>query len=1569
MVFQTTRQSSVAPDPYDSGGWTTASEGDGDSSEGEEPRGDDATNEEPRGPSIDAPDQNPDADAQPTLDSGPDEVVAERPTLQKLLRQILHAGGVPPQQRNDSLSLFDTLIRHIWAQSVVGHWFKARENDCFFLRAPDGLHNPFLFTSLEAHLKSKEPDYQLATALLGYDNSTDQNQTEYLLASLCYELILADINGIEHGAASLLDDLDVAFKGFNYAWRETMLWILLQALLMEGPNKPRVLAISLPPDLTYPASQQCLAMLKRLVDFTKRNDRNIKVIVVLGFGHELGLDQPHSITIDLDDEETKKQLMADLEMRLNEVFESRPYFRLPEWNEEIRATIDRLIRQPLLAVSYLQALQSGAWISKAQLRELASSLVSPEHAVGAFLQRTPQLDRLFVSRALGFLKQANRPMTTTELAVALAVAQLPPDSSQLTDQLLLDIDRDIRQSLAGLVYIEDGAAWLLQQFWAYPKESMETTSSADNVNPTNPSTYDASWVQTGSPTEMDLAYVCLRYISIRSEQQPPFTEEWPLLDYAIRFWHVHYSRAYRAGAPDGRLRELIDQKPQVLRTWLTLQDTIEPWGLPTNGFKEAQSIASSVKAISTKFKLELPDAISVINLTARLMSVMEKDQTSATILSVWLLRKSDAAASTWPQEVQSDYNPSSLLEVFPYAPDPIFKLLLTNPEFIRSNATDILATAVQQGSEVIADHCLGELTLDGDSILPLPFGSCVRGGYTSIMKKLLAHWPTGDTSKHNNLGNTLLQQSIKYGHLDLLDLVLACQFEIDAFDEDDGLFIVCKTGCYEGVQRLIKSRPALVTRDRASKQNSPLHFTCSNNFFVTAESLISSGMSIREQDANNYLALHFAARHGYLDIVRLIVKTAGGKTTRTSASTEPEDTEESYSDFYLTRDGADLTALGESLNNGHEEILSLLLTKFAPEILETKPLMHAAAEHRQLGVLKRIMDFEPIKINLEQKNDWGWTPLHEACMTGAVDIVKELLARGADPWSLDGDKKRPIDRLNNAEEAKILEIAQLLLPSKPKDQELGPTLWDAANRGQAKVATMLLDAGADKNYKTDSNRSVLHTAAYNGHEEVVRVLLLRRVDLDLIDEYGDSAIKDAASWSYTNVIKLLLDAGALTRPPESSENTIADFQKSLLYWAAINNKVDTLRLLLANGERFPLEGDDCPLERLTREKMTPVLAVILEHQPEFQVSAVLADCFHIALRNDDIPTMTLLLDNKANPNVDSSRYFGTALHECAYFGNVRMARALLDRPQLFTVNEQIGPDHTPLIAAVARPYPAPSRARASKRRARRWLARQQRMVEFLLSRDADPTIPGGRHGTMLNTAAARGSPELIGYLLDKLCFEVSQVDNEGRSAVHLACMSWVYTEDKLGMFDAIAPVNDKAPWAADKHGRTPLHFASGVSRSQALSFLLSHDRFSKAINEPDNDGWTPLHWACRQWDAMIVQTLIENGAKVDMKTKKGWSPWDIAVLHRNSNSSFTDALGITLEEPCLFEEAVRTTASCDSCFVNVYGIRYKCEQCPDYDLCFKCHKLSSTLHDDCHTFIKTGEMVRVPPKDEAEANE
>jgi len=61
-------------------------------------------------------------------------------------------------------------------------------------------------------------------------------------------------------------------------------------------------------------------------------------------------------------------------------------------------------------------------------------------------------------------------------------------------------------------------------------------------------------------------------------------------------------------------------------------------------------------------------------------------------------------------------------------------------------------------------------------------------------------------------------------------------------------------------------------------------------------------------------------------------------------------------------------------------------------------------------------------------------------------------------------------------------------------------------------------------------------------------------------------------------------------------------------------------------------------------------------------------------------------------------------------------------------------------------------------------------------------------------------------------------------------------------------------------------------------------------------------------------------------------------------------------------------AICDACDSGIVGIRYKCQQCPDYDLCESCEPHKENLHDRKHTFGKITHPIHPTPQFNCHSN-
>lgn len=61
------------------------------------------------------------------------------------------------------------------------------------------------------------------------------------------------------------------------------------------------------------------------------------------------------------------------------------------------------------------------------------------------------------------------------------------------------------------------------------------------------------------------------------------------------------------------------------------------------------------------------------------------------------------------------------------------------------------------------------------------------------------------------------------------------------------------------------------------------------------------------------------------------------------------------------------------------------------------------------------------------------------------------------------------------------------------------------------------------------------------------------------------------------------------------------------------------------------------------------------------------------------------------------------------------------------------------------------------------------------------------------------------------------------------------------------------------------------------------DNIENDLNEGDDHGFTPLHWACREGQTVIFQLLIARGARVSARNDGGDTPLHLACAHANKD--------------------------------------------------------------------------------------
>jgi ankyrin repeat protein len=128
--------------------------------------------------------------------------------------------------------------------------------------------------------------------------------------------------------------------------------------------------------------------------------------------------------------------------------------------------------------------------------------------------------------------------------------------------------------------------------------------------------------------------------------------------------------------------------------------------------------------------------------------------------------------------------------------------------------------------------------------------------------------------------------------------------------------------------------------------------------------------------------------------------------------------------------------------------------------------------------------------------------------------------------------KKSARTLDEATRVGDLEKVKALLKRRPdlvfsKNAHLGQTpLIAAARGGYEEIVKLLLANRSDVNARDNAEISALIWAASGGHKDVVELLLANGADVNVMDKFGDTALYVAARECHVEAAKLLLANGA-----------------------------------------------------------------------------------------------------------------------------------------------------------------------------------------------------------------------------------------------------------------------------------------------------------------------------------------------------------------------------------------------------------------------------------------------------------
>jgi len=434
-----------------------------------------------------------------------------------------------------------------------------------------------------------------------------------------------------------------------------------------------------------------------------------------------------------------------------------------------------------------------------------------------------------------------------------------------------------------------------------------------------------------------------------------------------------------------------------------------------------------------------------------------------------------------------------------------FPLSFVGLRFSKAELKKRFLKAAESGDIAVFERLLTRADIearddDNDTALIL----AATGGQVSIVKALLE--TRADVDATSNSRATALSRASENGHAEVAKLLLTAGANVNPKNVD-GL--------------------------------TPLALACTNGHIKVAEILLAAGADVKARANTGDTALSRASAAGYLDTVKLILRE--GQTIK-SEDLNAE------------------TALTQAVRAGHSDIVKLLLPKTAGIKLKS----YGSQERRFLlavlrGDLRSVIEATEHSANIECRTDAGDTALGLASALGNKEIVKHLLAKGADINAIMDDGSTALMR---AARTGHTEVVNVLVSGgadvNATDRDGNNALMLSAGKGEPASTTVLLSKKCDVNAKNESGSSALLLAAKNGHADVVKQLLSTEADIHARDNEGNTALMVASSMGHLEALKILVRK-------DFEVNAKNHQRRTALIMAAINGHKAVVKLLLSRG--------------------------------------------------------------------------------------------------------------------------------------------------------------------------------------------------------------------------------------------------------------------------------------------------------------------------------------------------------------------------------------------------------------------
>jgi ankyrin repeat protein len=354
--------------------------------------------------------------------------------------------------------------------------------------------------------------------------------------------------------------------------------------------------------------------------------------------------------------------------------------------------------------------------------------------------------------------------------------------------------------------------------------------------------------------------------------------------------------------------------------------------------------------------------------------------------------------------------------------------------------------------------------------------TAARTGSVEAVKALLVHGANVN-AKNTLHGQTALMWAVANQHADIVQTLIETGADIHARSNVSRVF-VSKANRYGGVTNAAAPDRAVANVEQGG--STALLFAARQGDLASARFLLAAGANVNDAEADGISALVMAAHSGQGALAAWLLDNGADPNAA----------------------GAGYTALHAAVLRADLDLLKALLT-------------HAANPNARLAKGTPVRRYSK---DFAFNETWlGATPFWLAARFGELELMRALVARGADPLLPIQDGTTPLfatlaagtdsgPSASDRRERRLdpAELAARALDSQAKD-------GGENERTALEAVQMLVDLGADVNAANQTGDTPLHSAASKGFNTVVRFLVTNGARLDAMNKRGQTPLSAAVA--------------------------------------------------------------------------------------------------------------------------------------------------------------------------------------------------------------------------------------------------------------------------------------------------------------------------------------------------------------------------------------------------------------------------------------------------------------------------